>query len=75
MDWSGGDFLETDPAKDGAKEWDYKDHLAADIGERDLLSELANRLVHYLQVSLPLSPNHLLDLVNLFFIPNLLDWV
>ena len=75
MEWSGGDFLETDPAKDGAKEWDYEDHLSADIGEGDLLSELTNRLFYYLQVSLPLSPNHLLDLVNLFFIPNLLDWV
>ncbi len=75
MEWSGGDFLETDPAKDGAKEWDDKDHLAADIGGGDLFSELANRLFHYLQVSLRLSPNHLLDLVNMFFIPNLLDWV
>jgi len=34
-------FLETDPSKDSAKEWDDKDHLAADIGGRDLFSELA----------------------------------
>jgi hypothetical protein len=72
---SAGVFLETDPSKNSAKEWDYKDHLAADIGGGDLFSELANRLFHYLQVSLRLSPNHLLDPVNLFFIPNLLDWV
>ncbi len=35
-------FLETDPSKDSAKEWDDKDHLAADIGGGDLFSELAN---------------------------------
>jgi hypothetical protein len=36
-----GDFLEPDPSKDSAKEWDDKDHLAADIGGRDLFSKLA----------------------------------
>jgi hypothetical protein len=70
-----GDFLEPDPSKDSAKEWDDKDHLAADFCDCHLFSELANRLIHYLRVSLRISPNHLLDLVNLFFMPNLLDWV
>ena len=39
--WCGGEFLQAYPSKDGAKEWDYKDHLAADFGGCDLFRKLA----------------------------------
>jgi len=41
VEWSGV-FLKTDPSKEGAKEWDYKDHLAADFCGCDLFSKLGN---------------------------------